>query len=170
VIARVNDPMVGMMIRRARADEAPLVARMIRHMVEDMAGHGGHTPAREDSAWSEIADRMARELGDDKYRYLMAEAPSGDTVGAAGGELITLGGAFAPKRMLHVSMVYVRPAFRQRGIAGRLLTDLITWGRDAGAQHCELNVLASNPAMALYQKHGFANFEIKMVRQLRGSS
>jgi len=47
-------------------------------------------------------------------------------------------------------------AHRGKGYAGLLLTELLNWGIQQGAQHAYLQVIADNdPALALYQRLGF---------------
>ena len=98
---------------------------------------------------------------------MVAESTNCGPVGVAAGELIDLHGAFAPMKTLHVSVVYVLPQHRRGGTGTMMLEKILDWGRAAGARQCDLNVLASNPANALYRKHGFSAFEIKMVRPLQ---
>ena len=78
--------------------------------------------------------------------------------------MITLGGAFAQKKTLHISAVYVLPQFRRGGIGSALLTRLLDWGRTAGSEQCDLNVLSDSPAKSLYERHGFSVLGLKMVR------
>ena len=89
-----------------------------------------------------------------------------ERIGVAGAELTTLGGAFAPKKTLHISVVYVVPLLRRGGIGGRLIAKLLEWGRAAGCELCDLNVLSGNPARSLYERCGFSASEVKMVRSL----
>jgi ribosomal protein S18 acetylase RimI-like enzyme len=162
--------MNDIIVRNAKLDEAGTIARMIRHMVTDMAGYGGYAPATDDIAWSTLTAGIAEELKSDRSRYVVAEPTNGGPIGAAAAELINLHGAFAPMKTLHVSVVYVLPKHRRGGIGTMMLEKLLDWGRAAGARECDLNVLANNPASALYQKHGFSVFEIKMVCSLQPSS
>src|SRR5262245_38168892 len=139
-------------LRDARDDEAGFIVRMIREMVTDMAGYGGNAPATDNAAWEKIVATIADELRGTKVKYLIAETVSGDAVGIAGAELITLGGAFAPKKTLHITAVYVLPPFRRSGIGGALLTRILDWGRAAGSEQCDLNVLNDSPAKSLYER------------------
>jgi len=156
--------MDNIILRDARDGEAGFIVQMIRNMVTDMAGYGGNAPATDNAAWEKVAATVAAELRGTSVRYLIAEAAGGDAVGIAGAELITLGGAFAPKKTLHISAVYVLPQFRRGGIGSALLTRLLDWGRTAGSEQCDLNVLTNNPAKSLYEKHGFSVLEVKMTR------
>jgi len=56
----------------------------------------------------------------------------------------------------HVTTFAVLPAYRRRGIAGLLLSELMTLSADLGAVVCTLEVRLSNAAARrLYQKFGF---------------
>jgi hypothetical protein len=92
-------------VRDATHDEARSIVQMIRQMVTDMASYGGYAPATDDGAWNELTAGIFNELKGNSVRYVIAETTNGEAVGVAGGELITLGGAFTPKKTLHVSVV-----------------------------------------------------------------
>ena len=159
--------MTGIVIRDASTDDAPLISHMIRRMTEDMASYGGHPPATENAAWQKIEAMVADELKGGNNKYLIAESANGDPLGVTNAELVTLGNAFAPKRTIHIHVVYVLPPFRRSGVAGSLLVRILDWGRAVGAEQCMLNVLANNPARSLYDEHGFSPFELKLVRSLQ---
>jgi ribosomal protein S18 acetylase RimI-like enzyme len=158
--------MAETIIRKASREEVTTVVQMIRLMVEDMASYGGYTPAPDAASWQKLTTGVAEDLDDANCRFVFAQTKTDEIVGAAGARLVTLGGAFAPKKTLHISVVYVRPQFRRRHIADALVADMLTWGASAGAVECDLNVLMNSPARSLYEKHGFSAFEIKMVRPL----
>jgi GNAT superfamily N-acetyltransferase len=162
--------MVEFRLCDARPDEAALIVPMIRRMVAEMASHGGYAPARDDASWDKMTADIAKDLGGPRSKFVSARSRDGEWLGVAGGELITLGGAFARKETLHIGVVYVEPRFRRSGVARRLIDALLAWGRASGATECDLNVLGKNPALALYEKLGFAVFEVKMVLPLRAGS
>ena len=153
-------------LRDVRSDDARLVTPMIRRMVADMASHGGYAPAGDEASWDKVTAGMAKDLGSPRTKFVVAQSSEGEWLGVAGGELITLGGAFAPKETLHISVVYVVPQFRRAGIARTLVAMLLDWGRASGATECDLNVLGKNPARTLYERLGFAVLEVKMVLPL----
>jgi ribosomal protein S18 acetylase RimI-like enzyme len=159
-----REAMDNIAVRDARDGEAGFIVQMIRNMVTDMAGYGGNAPATDNAAWEKIAATIADELRGTGAKYVIAETAGGDAVGVGGAELITLGGAFAPKKTLHITAVYVLPQFRRGGIGSALLTRLLDWGRATGGEQCDLNVLNSSPAKSLYERHGFSVLGLKMVR------
>ena len=151
-------------LRDARDGEAGVIVQMIREMVTDMAGYGGNAPATDNAAWEKIAGTVADELRGARAKYVIAETGGRDAVGLGGAELITLGGAFAPKKTLHITAIYVVPQFRRGGIGSALLTRMLDWGQAVGSKRCDLNVLTNNPAKSLYEKHDFSVLEVKMIR------
>jgi ribosomal protein S18 acetylase RimI-like enzyme len=154
-------------VREARHDEARFVMEMTRLMVLDMERYGGCSAATAESAWDKVGVAIAEELKEDKYKYLIAETANGDRIGLAAAKIVTLGGAFAPKTNIHLSVVYVRPHFRRAGVGRELILRALKWGYDMGGEYCDLNVLAENPAISLYKKLGFAETAIKMKRPLQ---
>jgi ribosomal protein S18 acetylase RimI-like enzyme len=139
---------------------------MIRRMMVDLAGYGGHAPTDDAASWDKVTAEIAKDLGGSRLKFVVAELSEREWLGVAGGDLITLGGAFAPKEILHISVVYVMPQFRRAGIARKLVAALLDWGRAAGATECDLNVLSRNPARELYEKLGFGAVQVKMVLPL----
>jgi GNAT superfamily N-acetyltransferase len=121
------------LIRDARWDEANFAAEMTRKMVVEMQGYGGRTAAASPSAWEKVAARIADDLQLETAKYLVAENASGQRIGHAAARIITLEGAFEPKRTMHVSVVYVVPDNRQAGIGRRPVEEALEWGRAKGA-------------------------------------
>jgi ribosomal protein S18 acetylase RimI-like enzyme len=156
-------------LRNAGPDDVVPVVAMIRRMVADMASHGGHAPADDGTSWEKVTAGIAEDLASPRRKFIVAQSGAGERLGVAGGNLVTLGGAFAPKEMLHISVVYVAPQFRRAGIARMLVTALLDWGRASGAVECDLHVLNRNPARELYEQLGFATAELKMTKPLRAA-
>ena len=127
---------------------------MIRLMVTDMADLGGHAPAAEDSAWDKLTAGIAEELNNPSVRYMLAQSSNGEIAGVAGARLVTLGGTFAPKKTLHISVMCVRPPFRRQGIAEALMAGMFDWGASAGAVECDLNVLVGEGSARAEPREG----------------
>jgi GNAT superfamily N-acetyltransferase len=152
-------------VRNASREDASIVVELIRAMVTEMASFGGYPPATDSSTWNTLSDEIADELSGSDIAYLLAVAAGGEIAGLGGARLITLAGAFAPKTIFHIDAIFVRPHLRRQGIGDALMTRLLEWGAGFGALECDLNVLLNNPAQALYNRHGFSTFELKMVRR-----
>src|SRR5262249_46452458 len=103
----------GFTLRDAGPDDARSVVTMIRCMVTDMANHGGHPPAGDQGSWDKMEAGITEDLGSLRAKFVVAHSGEGEWLGVAGGELVTLGGAFAPKETLHISVVFVLPLFRR---------------------------------------------------------
>jgi len=129
------------LIRDVRSDEVNLATEMTRKMVIEMQGFGGRTAAASASAWEKVAARIADDLQLETTKYLVAENTSGQRIGHAAARVVTLEGAFEPKTIMHVSVVYVVPHHRQAGVGRRLVEKALQWGRANGAEYCTLNVL-----------------------------
>lgn len=56
-------------------------------------------------------------------------------------------------RQAYILSVYVRPAFRRRGIANDLVESALAYAKDSGAEVIALH--ASPTGRALYERHGF---------------
>ena len=98
------------------------------------------------SWWGELAGRPRRE-------YLLAEDDAGIT-GYAG---LDHGGEVGD-----VMTIAVIPRARRTGLGGRLLEELITRSRAAGAERLLLEVRADNePARGLYTARGFTGLRTR---------
>jgi ribosomal protein S18 acetylase RimI-like enzyme len=159
--------MEGMRVRRGGSADARTIGQMVQKMIMDMENHGGYTATKTSAAWEETFSAIAKAADAEDARFFIAELPNHGYIGLSAGKLLTLSGPFAPKRILHISALYVASGFRRRGIATKLLCLLINWGRTAGAEQCELGVLSNSPARSLYEKRGFRPFEIKMTKSLQ---
>ena len=105
------------MIRQARTDEASWVVEMIHRMVAEMASHGGHAAGGADAAKCDLEQPITDELRSEDSHYLVAESPQHERVGVVGAELKRLAGAFAPKQVIEIMLLYVIPSMRGRASA-----------------------------------------------------
>src|SRR5215469_756415 len=156
-------------VRDARLDESRYIMEMTRLMVCEMARYGGRQAAADETVWNEHEVRIAAELKADDVKYLIAEAADGNRIGLGGARINTLEGVFAPKKIIHIGIVYVLPSFRRTGVASKLMSQMLDWGRHAGGDYFDLNVVAGNPARSLYQKFGFSDAAINMTRPIAAS-
>jgi GNAT superfamily N-acetyltransferase len=159
----------GIAVRDARFDENRYIMEMTRLMVCEMERHGGRPATTDETAWNEHAVRIAAELKTDNFKYLIAEAADSNRIGLGGARINTLEGVFAPKKIIHISVVYVLPSFRRTGVASELISQMLDWGRHAGGDYFDLNIVVGNPARSLYQKFGFSDAAINMTRPIVAS-
>jgi len=60
-----------------------------------------------------------------------------------------------PPDALHVVELHVAPAWRGRGVGGRLLAHAEALARERGVERLVLSTLVTNPARRLYARHGY---------------
>ncbi len=97
------------------------------------------------SPWTR--DMYLREIEKPEGCYLVARL--GERLAGYGGALIIIDEA-------HVMTLAVRPELRRRGIAARILLELVTGVEEMGARFLTLEVRKSNqPAISLYTRFGF---------------
>lgn len=127
----VDTPTPTVRIRAFRTDDAPFAATLAAQVFS--------------RPWS--AAQYAEEVAAADRDYLVAER-DGEPVGYAG--------AWDAPDMTHVMTVAVAPDARRRGIARRLVTELIDRSQARGAAAWTLEVRADEPgARALYEQLGF---------------
>lgn len=98
-------------------------------------------------------DGLAAELTSDTARFWVAEE-TGTCVGFAGMHAVC--------GECYVDLVAVHPAHRRRGIAQQLVQTMIGWMEQTGGAFITLEVRVSNrPAIALYEKLGFAEVGLR---------
>jgi ribosomal protein S18 acetylase RimI-like enzyme len=139
----------GITVRDARFDEKRYIMEMTRLMVCEMERYGGRQATTDGSAWNEHAVRIAAELKADNFKYLIAETVDSKRIGLGGARINTLEGVLAPKKIIHISVVYVLPSFRRTGVASKLMSQMLDWGIHAGGDYFDLNVVVGNPASLL---------------------
>ncbi len=62
---------------------------------------------------------------------------------------------------LYIDNMGVTPARQREGIAGRMLDNLLAWGRESGCSHAWLGTELDNvPARSLYEDRGFKGTEM----------
>ena len=105
---------------------------------------------------------------EDEDQVLVAEA-DGLLVGFILFRIRTDMPLWTPHRVAIIYDLYVRPGWRRKGIATKLvLRALEAMGR-RGVDHVRVTALASNePAIRLYRKLGFREYGITFSKELRG--
>ena len=115
------------------------------------------TEARTIDEWRQ---QVARSTGDGRDVIMLADA--GPQQGLAG-----MAGVFTidQPKLAHVGTawgVYVRPAFRERGVGERLLRACVDWAREHGRVMLKLSVVAGNDAARrCYERVGFTPYGVE---------
>lgn len=161
---KLSDP-TPVSLRPAAEAEVGDVVAMIRSMVCDMGVFGPDPVSEDEEPWAEVTERVEAELSAPSHLFLVAESEE-TTIGLVEARRERTHPLFAPKDLLHVSAVYVRPEHRRRGVATRLLRETLSWGKDQGCVEAQLNTLATNPARQLYASLGFSEVRTEMRRSL----
>ncbi len=70
---------------------------------------------------------------------------------------------FEPELFAYLGFMFVKPAFRGKGINGKITNQLIEWAKSKGLTEIQLDVYAENEsALKAYQKIGFQPDLLKM--------
>ncbi|HXF81329.1 MAG TPA: GNAT family N-acetyltransferase [bacterium] len=90
----------------------------------------------------------------------------GQIIGYAIGRITALPPFFERRYRGYIHDVYVRHPFRRRGIARRMVQEILRWLRDRGVPLVELTVAANNDAVGFWQRLGFSIYMHQMKLEL----
>jgi diamine N-acetyltransferase len=147
-------------MRQARPGDIPLLVELMREMYAEL--ESPMEPADAARAFGELVDDP--RLG----RVFLIES-GGDVAGYVA---FTLGFTMQyAGRDAFIDDLYIRPAFRDRGLGGETLAALAVEAAAMGARAIHLEVADSNPrAKALYLRYGFEPHASRLLtRRLPGS-
>jgi GNAT superfamily N-acetyltransferase len=161
--------MLEIEIHHGKAEDANLIADLIKKMVVEMENYGGDSVNTAPDVWDSMElDIRAKSTRQD-YIYLLAIHPSSTptVVGMAAANIESLEDIFVSRKRLHIGAIYTVPHARSQGVAKQLLAYLLKWGQQMSVHEVDLNVLVANPARYLYEQCGFEPHEISMTRKLQ---
>jgi len=151
-------------IRRATIDDLRgLVSSCAALFAEDGAARDRlrnvNWPALHGATW--CADVLA-----DPANLALVAAANGEVVGHLIGMYSDPSEMWTASRAELVSMFVAEPV-RGQGVGGRLVEEFITWARERGAARLRVQAYAANePAIRLYQRHGFTPLSTELVTDL----
>jgi ribosomal protein S18 acetylase RimI-like enzyme len=155
-----------MQIRQANDHDCESIVRFVRATLHEMASVGGHDVNSDERSWRRYGENLAEDIQKRDRLYLLAQTGS-SVVGYLEGEVINLQALFTPKKCFHISVVYVIPEYRQRGIATSLVKEALRWASVQGCREADLHVLVNNEnARRLYRKIGFTKFQYELRMKL----
>jgi GNAT superfamily N-acetyltransferase len=141
-------------IRRATVADAGVIAHHRAGMFRDM-GRVTLEEARLVEAASR--ERTARDLASGVYRGWLAEIGA-EVVAGAGVVLHDYDPAITTlhgRPTAYILNVYTEPAYRRRGVAGRLIREILTWCAAHDIPRASLH--ASAAGRAVYERIGFSD-------------
>ena len=156
-----------MVIREASVRDSHLVIELVSAMLQDMASYGGHALNNARQVNTQLRSSFSNAIEKEDHVFLLAVLEQQEElIGVVEASVGSADEVFRPKPVLHVHALYVKTDHRGRGVGRKLLEAVLDWGKEKGCVEAELNVLANNPARALYESAGFAVFELEMRRGL----
>lgn len=153
-----------MKIHEADSDDAAsIVEDLWLPFAREMETLDDYNTLTDDPRSAAIAHREEK-LSAETYCTLLA-VEDGEFVGFTSGEIRPSAPVFERGATLAISEAYVRPEWRQRGVASELLAALESWGDEQGYETASLSVNANNrAAIALYESLGFEIRRHRMVK------
>ncbi len=148
-------------VRAARPSDVPLILQLIRELAEYEKLLHEVVATEEAFANFLFGDRPAAEV-------LIGEC-DGESVGLA--LFFQTFSTFLARPGLYLEDLYVRPAYRHRGIGKRLLAELATLALERGCGRLEWSVLDWNaPAIAFYRHIGAVAMDGWTVNRVTGDA
>ncbi len=157
------DGMDGFRVRRARVADRFAIAGLWRELMTLHTGLDARFQMAPDG--EQKYARHAQETMRERNGYVLVaeESATGDLIGFVLGELQTRPPKTMPGVYGFISDMYVREAWRQRGVGSALFEEMRLWCAAHKATALELYVAEDNPAaLAFWQSMGFQPF-LKLV-------
>ena len=153
-----------MKIREMTHEDIPTVVELLLGMLNDMAVLSEQVMALDNQAAAWLAGRARASLQDDQHTFLLADPAETvqPPVGVVEASIVQPHPVFAARQTLHIHSVYVLPRWRRQGIARQMMVEMLNWGRRQNCVDAELNVLAGNSALRMYERLGFSVFQLEM--------
>jgi RimJ/RimL family protein N-acetyltransferase len=163
ITAGFASPCEVIRIREATLNDVPLLADA-RYAMFKEAGYDTRNPAGLETVRVVSPGYITAALRDGTYRAWIAESESGERVGSGA---VTVAAAPPHPHDPHtwratIWSLYIAPAWRRRGIARQLMTEILSWCRAKGLRTISLH--ATPAGAALYEQFGFQKTSEMQVR------
>lgn len=147
-----------MFIREASERDASVIFRLQQQMFE------------EDGIYGFVVETVEQIEKSINPYFLIAESES-EIIGFISGNVCASdGSAVIPKdeKYLEIENLFVVPEFRNRGVGGRLVDEMLTKARKDGISHASLYSAAKDVQSILrfYERHGFQSWYVQMFQKL----
>ena len=139
-------------VRRATAEDVPAMATLEQELLRDDAV--GDPYLVRELTRKDVEEQLRKVVGGD-WGICLVATHGGQVVG-----YLSCGYKDSPRwrpvKATEIHALYLREAFRSRGIGGRLIAELVRWSELRGAEVVEVGAFASNTrALAFYERAGF---------------
>ncbi len=152
-------------IRRATSRDV----REILPVWGELAGFHAHLDAafEPSPSWPREYGAYLRTLmgRDDALAVIAKEGD--EIIGYAIGRITTLPPFFEHRYRGYIHDVFVREAYRRRGVGRRLVEEILDWLRHRGVSLIELTVATNNDAVHFWKRLGFQTYMHQMKLELR---
>lgn len=156
-------------IRRAQARDMAFIIELWKKLTEEMA-HCDERYALRAEAEIIWARWVGARLRDSASVVLVAEATKGDEIDHVGylvGHLEEAHPIFEHRRHGMITDIFVDPAFRRKGLAGKFFEEAVRFFKERDVEHLRVNVLVKMAASrAFCEKLGFGDFLYNMWKPL----
>lgn len=103
----------------------------------------------------------------DNYKVLVVVNEDQLVVGCGYARLDSSREFFQVPLNVYLGFMFVVPEYRGQGVSGRLMEELINWGKDKGAGEARLDVYSANEsAIRAYEKAGFKALLLNMRKTI----
>jgi GNAT superfamily N-acetyltransferase len=147
-----------MKIRQANVLDVPVLVGMWAAMVTELYNK---EPEAFDAAkfFYTLTIRLFDAVQAEKNMALIAEDETGQAIGCVLGQ-----DGDDTRRKVFFENMYIRPDHRCKGLAPKMITMILEWGRKRGAKACE--IMVRRDVVRFYDKLGFKEDLVKMTREI----
>ena len=148
-----------MAIRIRHDHDGNIIISFTQAALQEMESVGGHRVNHDGKFWQWYRKEITDFIRMDDRLFLLAQSEN-SAVGLLEGKIIKLHEVFASLNSFHISVVYVVPEARLRGVATALVREALRWASKQVCREANLNVLSNNDkARRFYKKIGFEIFQ-----------
>ena len=157
---------MSIQIRHADDDDGHAIVDFVQATLREMESVGGYEVNHDGKFWQWYRREIAEFIRMGDRLFLLAQLEN-SVIGLLEGKIIKLQEVFASLNSFHISVVYVVPKARRRGVATALVREALRWASKQACREADLNVLSNNDkARGLYKKIGFEVFQHKLRLRL----
>lgn len=147
--------MTNLIIRELAEADIPIVAPMLHEMWMQHADSGQLLDKKYIKEY-DVTAYCKRSIDDPKRQSYVAET-DGQVIGFASLEIEdNLPGMYGVDRMAYFDDLIIKPEYRRKGIAGKLIERRVQFAKEQGITVCYSKIYSFNkPPQDLMKKHGF---------------